>query len=228
MTAGPPLIELRGVALTYPGPPPVAALHPTDLRVGNGDYLAVVGPSGSGKSTLLNVLGLVDRPTAGRYLLGGEDTADLPDAALTSLRACRIGLVFQAFHLLAHRTAEDNVALGLLYRGVPGGRRRAAAREALHRVGLGHRITAVPPHLSGGERQRVAIARALVGRPALLLCDEPTGNLDTATARSVLSTIEELHTDGLTIVMITHDSLVADRAQRTVAITDGVLREGRS
>lgn len=225
MTGAPPLVELRGVTVTYPGPPPVPALRGAQLRIEHGEYLAVVGPSGSGKSTLLNVLGLIDRPTAGTYLLDGNDTESMSDAALTSLRARWIGLVFQAFHLLSHRTAEDNVALGLLYRGVPGRHRRAAARQALHRVGLGHRISSVPARLSGGERQRVAIARALVGRPALLLCDEPTGNLDTTTAGTVLQTIEELRVDGLTIVVITHDGQVAARADRTVSITDGVLSE---
>ncbi|MGY0234818.1 ABC transporter ATP-binding protein [Longispora urticae] len=220
-----PLIELRGVALTYPGPPPVPALRSTDLVVQAGEYVAVVGRSGSGKSTLLNVLGLIDAPTAGAYLLDGVDTATMRDSARTTLRASRIGLVFQAFHLLAHRTATDNVALGLLYQGRSARVRRAEARAALHRVGLDHRADAVASRMSGGERQRVAIARALIARPALLLCDEPTGNLDTATAETVLGLIDDLHQDGLTIIMITHDPSVAARAGRTVTITDGQLTE---
>ena len=220
-----PLIRLEQVALTYPGPPPVPALAPTDLTVHPGEYVTVVGRSGSGKSTLLNILGLIDRPTAGSYLFGGVDTATMSQARRTSLRARRIGLVFQAFHLLSHRTAEENVALGLLYRGVPRGERQQAAREALARVGLGDRTRALPIELSGGERQRVAIARALVGRPALLLCDEPTGNLDSTTAEGVLDLITELHDAGLTVVMITHDRAIAERAQRLVSITDGILTE---
>jgi putative ABC transport system ATP-binding protein len=227
MTGAPdaPLVELRGVALTYPGPPPVPALHGTDLVIHHGEYLTVVGRSGSGKSTLLNVLGLIDRPTAGSYLFEGVDTGTMRETRRTSLRARRIGLVFQAFHLLPHRTAEENVAIGLLYRGLAAGRRRLEAREALARVGLAHRSGSTPAQLSGGERQRVAIARALVVRPALLLCDEPTGNLDTTTAESVLRLIAELHESGLAVVMITHDRGVAERAQRRVSITDGVLTE---
>ncbi|GAB3819070.1 ABC transporter ATP-binding protein [Micromonospora zhanjiangensis] len=220
-----PLVELRRVALTYPGPPPVPALRSTDLVIRHGEYLTVVGRSGSGKSTLLNVLGLIDRPTVGSYLFEGVDTGTMRETRRTSLRARRIGLVFQAFHLLPHRTAEENVAIGLLYRGLPAGRRREQARDALARVGLAHRSNATPSQLSGGERQRVAIARALVVRPALLLCDEPTGNLDTATAESVLRLIAELHGSGLTVVMITHDRGVAERAQRQVSITDGRLTE---
>lgn len=220
-----PLIELRGVALTYPGPPPVPALAGIDLVVRHGDYLTVVGRSGSGKSTLLNILGLIDRPTAGTYLFEGVDTGKMREFKRTSVRARRIGLVFQAFHLLPHRTAEENVAIGLLYRGLAANQRRLQAQEALARVGLAHRCDALPAQLSGGERQRVAIARALVVRPALLLCDEPTGNLDTITAESVLRLIADLHDSGLTVVMITHDISVAERAQRRVSIADGVLTE---
>jgi putative ABC transport system ATP-binding protein len=213
------------VGLTYPGPPPVEALQPCDLAVAAGDLLAVVGPSGSGKSTLLNVLGLLDRGTCGVYALDGEDTGALAEGDRTALRGRSIGFVFQAYHLLAHRTAQENVTLALLYNGVPRGRRDAVAAGALDRVGLAHRRHALPTHLSGGERQRVAVARALAVDPRLLLCDEPTGNLDSASAESVLTLITDLNAGGITVVMITHDPTVAGRAARTVTIRDGVLRE---
>ncbi|UGY92688.1 ABC transporter ATP-binding protein [Streptomyces gobiensis] len=220
-----PVIEFRQVGLTYPGPPPVAALKPCDLTVRRGEFVTVVGPSGSGKSTFLNIVGLLDSPTGGRYLLDGLDTSALKDAERTALRGRRIGFVFQSFHLLPHRSAQENVELALVYNGSPRRTRRADAREALERVGLGHRAAAVPTRLSGGERQRVAIARALVARPALLLCDEPTGNLDTDNARSVLALLDELHVGGMTVLVITHDADVARRGSRTVAVRDGVLRE---
>ncbi|MFR9757011.1 ABC transporter ATP-binding protein [Streptomyces sp. TR06-5] len=220
-----PVIEFRQVGLTYPGPPPVAALRSCDLTVRRGEFLTVVGPSGSGKSTFLNIVGLLDTPTGGRYLLDGLDTSDLKDAERTALRGRRIGFVFQSFHLLPHRSAQENVELALVHSGVRRRTRRTHAREALQRVSLGHRATAPPTRLSGGERQRVAIARALVSHPALLLCDEPTGNLDTANAASVLTLLTELHTDGMTVLVITHDAEVARRGSRTVAIRDGVLHE---
>ncbi|MCX5177123.1 ABC transporter ATP-binding protein [Streptomyces virginiae] len=219
-------MELQDVELTYPGPPPVHALHPCALTVRQGEYVTVVGPSGSGKSTFLNVTGLLDRPTSGRYLLDGIDTGDLGDGDLTSLRGRRIGFVFQSFHLLPHRTALENVALAMTYTALPDSARRA--RSALEQVGLAHRVNALPTRLSGGERQRVAIARALVGQPSLLLCDEPTGNLDSATAETVLALIDQLHADGITIVLITHDPQVAARGQRTLSIRDGILTEGTS
>ncbi|MER6359829.1 ABC transporter ATP-binding protein [Kitasatospora sp. NPDC001527] len=225
---GAPVIEFRQVGLTYPGPPPVTALKPCDLTIAPGEYVTVVGPSGSGKSTFLNIAGLLDAPTTGQYLLDGIDTGSLPDSDRTALRGRRIGFVFQSFHLLPHRSATENVALAMLYtagRGRRGAGRREPARAALARVGLGHRLDALPTRLSGGERQRVAIARALVGRPSLLLCDEPTGNLDTGTAESVLALLDELHAQGLTVLLITHDPQVAARGRRTVAIRDGVLRE---
>ncbi|MFJ5777714.1 ABC transporter ATP-binding protein [Streptomyces sp. NPDC093094] len=221
----PPVVEFRGVALTYPGPPPVEALKPCDLTIERGDYVTVVGPSGSGKSTFLNLAGLLDAPTQGSYLLDGVDTARLSDAGRTGMRGRRIGFVFQSFHLLPHRSAVENVTLAMLYDPATRRERAERAREALHRVGLGHRTDALPTRLSGGERQRVAIARALVARPSLLLCDEPTGNLDTATAESILSLLDELHADGMTLVVITHDPGVAARGRRTVAIRDGVLAE---
>ncbi|MEJ3748577.1 ABC transporter ATP-binding protein [Actinomycetes bacterium KLBMP 9797] len=218
-----PLLVLDRVALTYPGPPPVVALHPTDLRVEAGDYLAIVGPSGSGKSTLLNILGLLDRPTAGRYHFAGVDVATLSEAARTALRGQRIGFVFQSFHLIPYRSAAENVELGQLYTRVPRAARVRDAEVGLGAVGLSHRGHALPTTLSGGESQRVAIARALVGAPALLLCDEPTGNLDTATAAGILDLLARLHATGVTIVIITHDPAVARRAGRVVAIRDGRL-----
>ncbi|MFE6838380.1 ABC transporter ATP-binding protein [Streptomyces sp. NPDC057705] len=221
----PPVIEFRSAALTYPGPPPVPALLPCDLTVRRGEYVTIVGPSGSGKSTFLNIAGLLDTPTDGTYLLDGIDTTRIKDKERTILRGSRIGFVFQAFHLLAHRSASENVELAMIYQRVPRSQRRARARTALLRVGLGHRLDALPTRLSGGERQRVAIARALVTDPSLLLCDEPTGNLDTATAESVLELLDQLHGDGATIVAITHDPQVAARGQRTVSIRDGRLTD---
>ncbi|MER7707805.1 ABC transporter ATP-binding protein [Kitasatospora sp. NPDC097605] len=223
-----PVIELVRLARSFPGPPPVDALHPTDLTVRQGEYLAVTGPSGSGKSTLLNLLGLLDRPTSGSYRFRGADVGELDEAGRTALRGRRIGFVFQAFHLVPHRTTVENVALARLY--VTHTRRerrerRAAAEAVLRRVGLAHRLDAVPTTLSGGERQRVAVARALVNAPDLLLCDEPTGNLDSGTAGTVLDLIDDLHADGVTVIVITHDPGVAARASRRVAILDGRLRQ---
>jgi putative ABC transport system ATP-binding protein len=218
-----PVVRMTGVALTYPGPPVVPALVATDLAIGEGEFVAVVGPSGSGKSTLLNVLGLLDRPTRGRYELDGLDVGQLGEADRTALRGRRIGFVFQAFHLLAHRTAVENVALAMLYTGMPRREREGVALDALARVGLSHRAHATPSTLSGGERQRVAIARALATRPSLLLCDEPTGNLDSDTSEAVLDLIGELNRDGMTVVVITHDPAAARRAGRLATMRDGVL-----
>jgi putative ABC transport system ATP-binding protein len=221
-----PVIELRGLARTYPGPPPVAALRPTDLVIEAGEYVAVTGPSGSGKSTLLHLLGLLDWPTAGSYLLDGADTSRMRDAERCALRGGRIGFVFQSFHLLPYRTAAENVQLAQLYNQTPRSGRASAAVEALRSVGLGHRLDALPTRLSGGESQRVAIARALVNRPSLLLCDEPTGNLDSQNAATIMSLLGELNEAGFTILVITHDAGVAARAGRAVSIMDGVLSEG--
>lgn len=218
-------MELRGAGLTYPGPPPVTAFRPCDLVVRRGDFVSVVGPSGAGKSTFLNIVGLLDTPTEGSYRLDGLDTAALNDTERTALRGQRIGFVFQAFHLLPHRTATENVALALVYQRVARAERTARARRALTRVGLGHRLDSLPTRLSGGERQRVAIARAMVSDPSLLLCDEPTGNLDSTTSAAILDLLDELHSGGMTLVVITHDTTVAARADRALSIQDGVLSE---
>lgn len=223
---GVPLVELLAVSVTYPGPPPVAALRPSHLRIETGEYLAVVGPSGSGKSTLLEVIGLLRTPTTGCYLLTGLDTSRLTEGQRAALRGHRVGFVFQAFHLLPHRTAYENVMLARTYRKDSAAERREYVSWALDRVGLRHRAHAPASRLSGGERQRVAIARALAARPQLLLCDEPTGNLDTSTASAVLDVIDGIRTEGLTVVVITHDPVVAARAERTVEIRDGSLTPG--
>ncbi len=219
------VIALEGLGLTYPGPPPVTALHPCDLRIAPGEFVTIVGPSGSGKSSLLNVLGLLDRPTRGRYLLNGSDTATANDSRRSALRGQQIGFVFQSFHLLPHRSAQENVELAMVYGRTPRRVRRQKAAHVLARVGLSHRAHALPTRLSGGERQRVAIARALVAEPALLLCDEPTGNLDSETAAAILDLLDQLHREGMTILVITHDGQVAQRGQRVISIRDGVLTE---
>lgn len=220
-----PVIELRAITKEFPSRPPVRALDDVSFRVDRGDYVAIVGPSGSGKSTLLNVLGLLDRPTTGSYRLDGTETTTLKDGARTRLRGDRIGFVFQSFHLLPHRSLAENVMLAEVYGGRPRKGRRERALAALERVGLGHRTGFPPGRLSGGERQRAAIARALMGEPALLLCDEPTGNLDSRNTEAVLSLFAGLRTQGLTIVVITHEREVSERAERRVRITDGMLTE---
>ncbi|GIE98715.1 ABC transporter ATP-binding protein [Paractinoplanes rishiriensis] len=220
----PPVVEFAGVTRSYAGPPPVRALRGADLLIGAGEYVAVIGPSGSGKSTFLNVVGLLDRPDSGVYRLDGIDTAGLRERDRTALRGRRIGFVFQSFHLVRHRSVLENVTLALIYTGVSRRARAGLALETLERVGLTHRAHAMAGHLSGGEAQRVAIARALVNRPSMLLCDEPTGNLDSTNAQAVLALIDELNAGGLTVLMVSHDSQVAGRAQRAVFIKDGVLR----
>ncbi|MEU8109686.1 ABC transporter ATP-binding protein [Nonomuraea muscovyensis] len=220
-----PVIELAGIGRDYAADPPVRALSGVSLSVGRADYLAVAGPSGSGKSTLLNVLGLLDRPSTGSYRLDGVETTTLADGARTRLRGRRIGFVFQAFHLLAHRSVVENVMLAELYGRHPRRGRRERALAALERVGLGHRAGFSPDRLSGGERQRAAIARALLGGPSLLLCDEPTGNLDSRNTEGVLDLFDKLREQGLTIIVITHESEVGERAARRARIVDGVLTE---
>ncbi len=219
------IVELEDVSRSFPGSPPVEAVRNANLSVAEGDYVAIVGPSGSGKSTLLNILGCLDTPTGGNYRLLGLDTGSLGDGLRTSLRGSEIGFVFQAFHLLPYRSVLENVMTGLVYNRTPRRERKRLAREALERVGLAHRIDFTPQKLSGGERQRVAIARAIAGRPSLLLCDEPTGNLDTRTTVTILDLFDELRTDGLTLVVITHEERVSQRAERRIEMVDGLLTE---
>ena len=221
--AASPLVLLEGVTRSYPGPPPVEALKPCDLRVGAGEYLAVTGPPGAGKTTLLNLLGLLDAPTSGRYLLAGEEVGGLGERDRAALRCRRVGIVPRRFHLLEERTALGNVALAMLYAGVPRGQRRDRARAALERVGLGDRLHALPAALPAEAWQRVAIARAIATQPCLLLADEPAGNLDSGSADAVLDLLGELHAGGLTVVVATRDPAVAARATRQVPIRDGVL-----
>ena len=216
-----PVIELSGVGRRYDGDPPVDVLRDVDLTVDPGEFLAVVGPSGSGKSTLLNVVGLLVAPTTGTYLLDGIDTGATRQRRLAGLRAARLGFVFQSFNLFPHLTVLENTALGGIYLGMPSGERVRRATALLERVGMSHRLDSRPSTLSGGERQRVAIARSLVAGPSVLLADEPTGNLDTTNAASVLDLFAELNRDGTTIAMITHDPSVAERATRQVLIVDG-------
>jgi ABC-type lipoprotein export system ATPase subunit len=220
-----PVVELRGISRTFDRDPPVHALRGVDLSIWPGEWLAIVGPSGSGKSTLLNVLGLLDRQTGGTYRLDGVDVNELDDLARAGLRGRKIGFIFQAFHLLPHRTVLENVMLAELYVGAPRQGRRERALEALERVGLGDRSDFLPTRLSGGQRQRAAIARALMASPSLLLCDEPTGNLDSKSAANVLDILGELAHGGLTLIVITHDENVAARAGRRVRIIDGELVE---
>jgi putative ABC transport system ATP-binding protein len=221
----PPVIQLSAAGYTYSGPPPVRALQPADLVIRPGEHVAIMGPSGSGKSTLLNLLGLLDRPTEGSLQIDGIDLGQAPERYRAAVRAGRIGFVFQSFHLLPHRSAAENVMLAQIYADIPRRRRYEAVMSALAEVGLAHRAHALPTQLSGGERQRVAIARALVNHPSLLLCDEPTGNLDSAATRELTDLFARLHTQGTTVVVITHNPAVAALAQRQIRIRDGRLYE---
>jgi len=219
------VIELVEVTKIYPVQPPVVALRGVDLDIHQGDLVGVVGPSGSGKTTLLHLMGTLDKPTSGTVRVTGYDVAKLSDRELSALRAGRVGFVFQQFFLAEHQSVLDNVADGLLYAGAPLAERRQAAEEALTRCGLGDRLHVRPTQLSGGQRQRVAIARALVGRPAIVLADEPTGNLDQSTGQSILELFGELNAEGTTIVVITHDVAVASRMRRVVRMLDGLITD---
>lgn len=224
-TGSEPVVTVEDLSKIFPGPPEVTALQPCKFQVAAGEFVAITGPSGSGKTTLLSLLGLLDTPTAGRYVLDGADVAGLSDNDRAAVRAHRIGFVFQAFHLIGYRSVLDNVELGLLYQGGNTRARRVAAVEAIERVGLTARQEALCSHLSGGEKQRVAIARTLIRSPALVLCDEPTGNLDTVNSDAILTTLEQLNSEGMTVIVITHDPNVASRASRNLQIRDGQVTE---
>jgi putative ABC transport system ATP-binding protein len=221
--AGVPVLDVDGVSKSYPGEPPVQALRQVNLTIGPGELVGILGPSGSGKTTLLQLMGTLDRPTTGRVRITGLDVAAMADEDVAYLRATRIGFIFQQFFLAEYASVLDNVADGLLYAGTPLKQRRERALDALELVGLAGRPNARPTQLSGGQRQRVAIARALVGQPAIVLADEPTGNLDQATGQSILALIDQLHQAGSTIVVITHDHAVAKRTARQVEILDGQI-----
>ncbi|MBX3378281.1 MAG: ABC transporter ATP-binding protein [Phycisphaeraceae bacterium] len=227
----PPVAELRQLRKTYykpDGTVMVEALRGVDVSIERGEYVAIMGASGSGKSTLMNILGCLDRPTGGNYLLDGRDIGTMDDEELSEFRGRTIGFVFQAFNLIPAETIEENVAVPLFYQGVHKHERRKRAVEALSLVGLGDRLGHRPRELSGGQQQRVAIARALVTRPVILLADEPTGNLDSATGRAILDTFDQLHAGGMTIIMVTHDPATAARCHRVVRLKDGVVEFDRA
>ena len=216
-------LELAAATKEHPGSPPVTALRSVTLTIGNGEFAALVGPSGSGKTTLLAIAGTLERPTSGQVRIAGTAVGKLPDRELAAVRAYRIGFVFQQFFLVPTLSALDNVASGLLYRGLPAAERRRAAADALATVGLAHRAGHRPGELSGGEQQRTAIARALAGRPAVILADEPTGSLDTATGRDILALLTALNAAGSTIVVATHDPEIASAVPRVVRLRDGAI-----
>jgi putative ABC transport system ATP-binding protein len=223
VVAAPAALVLTDVIKEHPGHPPVVALASVSLSIADGEFVSVVGPSGSGKSTLLAIAGTLERPTSGQVKVAGAAVSQMSDSALSGLRGRRIGFVFQQFFLIPSLSAVENVACALLYRGVPAAERREAAMRALHRVGLANRAAHRPGELSGGECQRVAIARALVGRPAIILADEPTGNLDTASGAGILELLSELHGDGATIVVVTHNPDLAAATPRTISLRDGQI-----
>ena len=222
------MIELRGISRTFEvGDTPVHALREINLDIRAGEHVAIMGPSGSGKSTLLNILGCLDRPTAGSYILDGEEVASLHEQQLCTVRQRKIGFIFQSFHLVPRLTAKGNVELPMIFAGFDAGQRRARAREALESVGLTPRAEHRPSQLSGGERQRVAIARAVVMKPAILLADEPTGNLDSRSGTEVIELLEGMNAAGLTLIVVTHDQMLGDRARRLVRLADGNIVEDR-
>jgi putative ABC transport system ATP-binding protein len=221
-----PLIEIRNLHRTYCRPDGtvlVAALRGINLTIPHGQYVCIMGQSGSGKSTLMNIIGCLDRPTEGNFMLEGEDIATMKDSALSAIRGRRIGFIFQSFNLIPELTVLENVEVPLFYRGVPRAERHARASAVIERVGLTDRLGHRPNQLSGGQQQRVAIARALIGNPSLLLADEPTGNLDTTTSERILKLLDELHDEGRTIMMITHDDAMAERCERVVRLCDGEI-----
>lgn len=223
-----PVIHMEELTRTFQlGDETVYALRGINLTIHSGEYVSIVGPSGSGKSTLMNAIGCLDTPSGGRYLLDGQEVQFLDDDALAEVRNSKIGFVFQSFHLLPRATAVDNVALPLLYSGLSRKQRKRLAIAALERVGLGNRLDHRPNQLSGGQRQRVAVARALVNNPSILLADEPTGNLDQKTGTEIISLFEGLHKEGVTIILVTHDHQLADRAVRKVEIIDGQIAHDR-
>ena len=218
------MILLAGISRIYQvGGRPVRALHGIDLAIERGEYVSIMGPSGSGKSTLLNLLGCLDRPTAGSYRLEEQEVAELSDGELSLVRRHKIGFVFQFFHLVARLSALENVELPMLFAGVDPGDRRRRARETLAAVGLADRVEHRPDQLSGGERQRVAIARAVVLRPSILLADEPTGNLDSGAGSEIVDLIESLNRSGITLIVVTHDPLIGGRARRRIRLSDGSI-----
>jgi putative ABC transport system ATP-binding protein len=219
------MVELRDIVRRYPGEPPVESLRGVSLRIDAGELLAVVGPSGSGKTTLLHVVGTLDRPTSGEVRIAGVDTTNMSDAQISGFRAARLGFVFQQFFLIDGMNVLDNVAMGLLYRGIDARTRRRLAAATLDRVGLGHRLTHRPSQLSGGERQRTAIARSVVGRPALVLADEPTGNLDSASGAEIIDLLKSLNDEGTTIAVVTHNAELASAMHRRVELRDGRIEK---
>ncbi|MEY3143545.1 MAG: hypothetical protein RLY21_2038 [Planctomycetota bacterium] len=221
------LTEIRKTYFKPDGSVLVDALRGLDLVIPRGEYIAIMGASGSGKSTLMNILGCLDRPTAGVYELDGARVESLDDDELSRVRGQKIGFVFQAFNLISELSIAENVEIPLLYRGISAGERRDRAAESLKIVGLENRMHHRPRELSGGQQQRAAIARALVGKPAILMADEPTGNLDSHTGRAILETFEELHANGLTLIMVTHDDRIAERCERVVRLADGALESDR-